>query len=154
MSAAPKAQFCFFCKRGRGMVNATGCTGACGLPLGWRARKLLPCAPRSSADLAPGHERRAPVPQHHLLSLGPSLRPRWMQPSLLSSVFFALSACACRSSDHVTVTSISRPSFVSHRGHLIQTIVLSTGSIPRCLDRASMKSHARISPTDCFGDRT
>ena len=36
-----------------------GSSGACGLPLGWRARKLLPCAPRSPADLAPGHERRA-----------------------------------------------------------------------------------------------
>ena len=60
-----------------------GISGACGLPLGWRARKPLPCAPRSSADLAPGHERRAPVPMHHLLALGPSLRPHWMQPSLL-----------------------------------------------------------------------
>ena len=31
----------------------SGFSGACGLPLGWRARKPLPCAPRSSADLAP-----------------------------------------------------------------------------------------------------
>ena len=63
-----------------------GSCGARGLPLGWRARKPLPCAPGSSADLAPGHERRGPVPKHRLLALGPSLRPHWMQPSLLFSV--------------------------------------------------------------------
>ena len=63
-----------------------GSSGACGLPLGWRARKPLPCAPGSSADLAPGHERRTPVPQRHLLARGPSLRPHWMQASLLFPV--------------------------------------------------------------------
>ena len=40
----------------------------------------------SPADLALGHERRATVPQHHLPVLGLSLRPYWMQPSLLFSV--------------------------------------------------------------------
>ena len=49
--------------------------------------------------------------------LGPSLRPHWMQPRHLFSVFFAVSACVCSSSVEVTVTSsISHPSFVSHRG--------------------------------------
>ena len=65
-------------------------SGACGLLLGWRARKPLSCTPRSSAALAPGHERRAPVPWHHLLALGPSLRPRLMQPSLVCSVSLLL----------------------------------------------------------------
>ena len=48
-----------------------------------------------------------------------SLRPHWMQPPHLLSVFFALSARVCSSSAVkavVTVTSISHPSFVSHRG--------------------------------------
>ena len=48
-----------------------GFSGACGLPLVWRARKPLPCAPKSSSDLAP-------VPKHHLPILGLSLRPHWM----------------------------------------------------------------------------
>ena len=63
-----------------------GFSGACGLALGWRARKLLPCAPRSSADLAPGHERGGPVPKHHPPVLGLCLSLHWMQPSLLFSV--------------------------------------------------------------------
>ena len=49
-------------------------------------------------------------------SFSRSLRPHWMQPPHLSSVSFALSACVCSSSDEVTVTSISHPSFVWHRG--------------------------------------
>ena len=53
-------------------------------PPGWRGWKVG--APRSSADLAPGHERRAPVPKHHLPVLGLSLRHHWMQTSLLFSV--------------------------------------------------------------------
>ena len=57
--------------------------------------------------------------------------PHWMQPSHLFSVsLFALSAClqsVCSSSDEVTVTSISHPSIVSHRGLL--TIVLPTFSL-------------------------
>ena len=113
-----------------------GFSGACGLSLVWRARKPLPCALRSSAALALGHERRATVPQHHLPVLGLSLRPYWMQPSLLFSVFFALSACVCSSSDQVTVTSISHPSFVSHSGLLIQTIILSVNVLSRSQSRS------------------
>ena len=67
-----------------------GFSGACGLPLGWRARKPLPCAIRSSADLVPGHERRAPVLKHHLLALGPSLRPHSVL--LCASCFSSLDA--------------------------------------------------------------
>ena len=63
--------------------------------------RLSPCALRSSAYLALGLERRrAPVPEHRLPVLGLCLR--------------VLSACACCS--EVTVTSVSLPSFVSHRG--------------------------------------
>ena len=39
-----------------------GISGACGLPLGWRARRPLPCALRWLANPALGHERCAPVP--------------------------------------------------------------------------------------------
>ena len=50
-----------------------GISGACGLPLVWRARKPLPSVPsalRSSAALALGLARqRAPVPEHRLCSL-------------------------------------------------------------------------------------
>ena len=55
----------------------------------------------------------------------------WVHRLALFSVFFALSACACSSldSDEFTVTSISPPSFVSHRGLINQTIVLLFGSI-------------------------
>ena len=69
-----------------------GFSGACGLPLGWRARKPLPCALRLSAKPALGHERRAPVLKHHPPVLGLCLRLHWMQPSLLFSVslFFLL----------------------------------------------------------------
>ena len=44
----------------------------CGLllPWVWRARKPLPCALRSSANPAVGHERRAPEPGHHHPVLG------------------------------------------------------------------------------------
>ena len=69
-----------------------GFSGACGLPLVWRARKPLPCALGSSADFALGHEWRAPVPKHHLLFLGFCLRPHWTQSARLFSVslFFML----------------------------------------------------------------
>ena len=63
-----------------------GISGACGLPLVWRARKPLPCALRSSANPALGHERRASVPEHHHLVLGLCLSLPRMQLSLLFSV--------------------------------------------------------------------
>ena len=78
-----------------------GFSGACALPLVWRARKPLPSALRSSAALAFGLARqRAPVPEHRLPVLGLCLRPQWMPPSLLFS----------------NLSSVSLPPCVSHRG--------------------------------------
>ena len=65
-------------------------SGACRLPLVWRARKPLPCALRSSANPALiGH---GPVLKHHPLGLGLCLSLQWMPPSLVS--FYVFSACA------------------------------------------------------------
>ena len=92
------------------------------------ARRPLPCALRCLANPALGHERCGPMPRHHLyhhpvLSL-------WCLPELPTDVTFSSffyfcmpSASAC--SSEVTVTSTATPSIVSHRGVLIQTIVLS-----------------------------
>ena len=65
----------------------------------WRARKPLPCALRSPAQPALGHERGAPVLKHHLPGLGLCLRLHWMQPYLLrrfSSLFFLLVRAALK----------------------------------------------------------
>ena len=51
-----------------------GISGACVLPLVWRARKPLPCALRSSANPAAlGHERRLIEHRHPVLGLCLSL---------------------------------------------------------------------------------
>ena len=104
-----------------------GFSGACGLSLVWRARKPLPCALRSSAALALGHERRATVPQHHLPVLGLSLRPYWMQPSLLFSVSFFLlqSIVPPNMSGHIPLTNQRTLRF--HAFSLLR----SRGALPR-----------------------
>ena len=106
---------------------------ACALLAGARAlsfRSLLPCVSLTLPDDAFFHWRlkfissricNPKIRNIHSSLLCPSLRPHWMQPPHLLSVFFALSARVCSSSAvHmkalVTVTSISHPSFVSHRG--------------------------------------
>ena len=104
-----------------------GFSGACGLSLVWRARKPLPCALRSSAALALGHERRATVPQHHLPVLGLSLRPYWMQPSLLFSVslFLLQSIVPPNMSGHIPLTNQRTLRF--HAFSLLR----SRGALPR-----------------------
>ena len=71
-----------------------GISGACGLPLVWRARKPLPCALRSSAAFALGLERRrATVPENRLPFLGLCLRPHWLSPCF--SFLCLCSFCLC-----------------------------------------------------------
>ena len=88
-----------------------GFSGACGLSLVWRARKPLPCALRSSAAFALGHERRALVPKHHLPVLGLSLCPQWMQSYMQPSLVFSVSLFLLQSivppnmSGHIPLTN-------------------------------------------------
>jgi hypothetical protein len=61
--------------------------GHAGLPWsGVRASRYPMHSGSRPTYVALGHERRAPVPKHHLPVLGLCLRPHWMQPSLLVSI--------------------------------------------------------------------
>ena len=80
------------------------------------ARKPLPCALRSPANTALGHEQGAPVLKHRLQGLGLCLSLHWKQPYLLFSVSLFFLLCACAWSSEVMVTSSSLPSPVSLRG--------------------------------------
>ena len=99
-----------------------GISGACGLPLVWRARKPLPCALRWLAEPALGHEQCAPVHRHQHPVLGLCLSLHRMQLSLPFSVFVFF----LRVRVALKLRSLRLPSsFMSHRGISIQTNVLS-----------------------------
>ena len=95
-----------------------GISGACELPLAWRAHKPLPWALRSSAALALGLAMpRAPATELVFWHRASDCAPRGcgLLFSFLSLFYlFVSSAFAC--SFEVTVTSVSLPPFVSHRG--------------------------------------
>ena len=95
-----------------------GISGACELPLAWRAHKPLPWALRSSAALALGLAMpRAPATElvfwHRVSDYAPK-GCGLLFSFLFLFYLFALSALACCS--EVTVTSVSLPPFVSRRG--------------------------------------